>query len=135
MMDYQIKSETNYLLPQTVYRQALYAVKDLERLKRKLFYLRETAGSLKGIDPSDTPVSVSDVSDITGNIATEISLTENRIAAIEGAFLKLPEKYREGIEDKLVRDVPYNLSKHCINTWKKWQQILIYHVANELKLL
>ena len=39
MNDYQLKKGNSYLLPQTVYRQALYAVKDLTRLKRKLLYL------------------------------------------------------------------------------------------------
>ncbi|MCR4708706.1 MAG: hypothetical protein K5653_00440 [Clostridiales bacterium] len=135
MLDYQFKKENTYVLPQSVYRQALYAVKDLTRLKRKLFYLREEARSIKSLDPSETLVSGGTVSDLTGNIATEINLTETRIAAIEKAFNKLPEKYRTGVREKLVHDVPYDESAHCINTWKKWQQILIYHVACELNIL
>ncbi|MBR5047375.1 MAG: hypothetical protein IKX76_03980, partial [Eubacterium sp.] len=90
MQDYQFKKDNTYLLPQAVYRQALYAVKDLTRLRRKLFYLREEARSIKSLDPSETLVSGGTVSDLTGNIATEITLTETRIAAIEKAFNKLP---------------------------------------------
>ena len=135
MKDYQFKRDNTYVLPQAVYRQALYAVKDLTRLRRKLFYLKEEAGSVKCLDPSVGLVSGGTISDLTGNLATEIGLTEQRIRSIEDAFIKLPEKYRTGVEDKLVYDVPYDESAHCINTWKKWQQILIFHVAANLKLL
>ncbi|MBR6473111.1 MAG: hypothetical protein IKS99_05240 [Firmicutes bacterium] len=135
MKDYQRTKENSYLLPQAVYRQALYAVKDLIRLKRKLFYLREISDDLKVSDPSEIMMKGGAVSDVTGNIATEISLTEDRIMAIERAFRKLPEKYREGIIDKLIYDVPYDEGLHCINTWKKWQQVLIYYVAVNLNLL
>ncbi len=135
MKDYQKTKDNIYLLPQTVYRQALYAIKDLDRLRGKLFYLEEVSSSLKSIDPSELFFCGGSVSDVTGDLASEMAQTETRIRAIEKAFRKIPEKYRRGIEDKLIYDVPYDESQHCINTWKKWQQVLIYHVATNLQIL
>ena len=53
---------------------------------------------------------------------------------MEDAFMTIPFEYRDGIEDKLVYDVPYDMG-HSINTWKKWQQILIYRVAENLRII
>ena len=41
MKDYQVKSLTSCKLPETVYRQALWAVKDLPRMKERLLELEE----------------------------------------------------------------------------------------------
>ncbi len=134
MNDYQLRKEKDFLLPQTVYRQALYAVKDLDRLRRKLYFLKEEITTIKSPDPSEIHVSGGMISDATGALASELTATEKRIIAIESAFLHIPEKYREGIEDKLVYDVPYD-DCHCINTWKKWQQVYLYYVAMNLGIL
>jgi hypothetical protein len=75
------------------------------------------------------------ISDITGNRASEITLTESRIRAIESAFNEVPDKYRNGLRDKLLSDVPASKLGYSVNTWKKWQQVLLYHVAVNLKLL
>lgn len=135
MNDYQLKREKTYLLPQTVYRQALYAVKDLERLKKKLLYMEEDAAGISSSDPSVIMSRGGAVSDITGNRASEMALTESRIEAIETAFERVPPKYRNGLKDKLIYDIPINKLGYSVNTWKKWQQVLLYHVAVNLKIL
>ena len=134
MNDYQLRKEKDFLLPQTVYRQALYAVKDLDRLRRKLLFLNEESGCIRTPDPSEVHVTGGSISDLTGDLASELINTKTRIDAIEKAFIRVPEKYREGIRDKLVYDVPYD-GCHCINTWKKWQQVLLYYVAVNLEIL
>lgn len=134
MNDYQQKRAKDFVLPQTVYRQALYAIKDLDRLEKKLFYLRCMDG-VKGRDPTRLPDPTGLVSDVTGAKASEIVSTEARIRAIEEAFEKVPEKYRSGLKDKLIHDVPYSRLGYSINTWKKWQQILIYYAAVNLNIL
>lgn len=135
MNDYQQRKERSYVLPQTVYRQALYAIKDLVRLRTKLIFLEDEVLNLKGVDPSMVRIQAGAVSDVTGNKAAEIASTAARIKAIETAFENIPDKYRPGLEEKLLYDVPYNNLGYCLNTWKKWQQVLIYHVAMNLKLL
>ena len=135
MNDYQLRREKNYLLPQTVYRQALYAVKDLIRLRKKLSYLNDDVNSIASRDPSYIISGGGAVSDLTGNRASEIALTEARIRAIEEAFLNVPEKYRAGLKDKLIYDVPCGNLGYSVNTWKKWQQVLLFHVAQNLRIL
>ncbi len=135
MSDYQLKREKTYLLPQAVYRQALYAVKDLTRLKKKLLYLEYDASNIMTADPASLLSKGGSVSDMTGNRAAELALTETRIRAIESAFEKVPDKYRNGLKDKIIHDVPAARLGYSVNTWKKWQQVLLYHVAQNLKLL
>lgn len=135
MNDYQLKKGNSYLLPQTVYRQALYAVKDLNRLKKKLLYLEYDISGTMPNDPASIMSRGGGVSDITGNVASEIALTKSRIGAIESAFASVPDKYRRGLKDKLLNDVPSGNLGYSVNTWKKWQQVLLYHVAVNLKLL
>ena len=134
MNDFQQLKDRNFVLPQTVYRQALYAIKDLDRLRKKLEYLRSEAYDIKGRDPNDIVGQSGYVSDRMADKAVEIASTQARIKAIEDAFQTIPFEYRDGIEDKLVYDVPYDL-RHSINTWKKYQQRLIFRVAVNLRII
>lgn len=74
------------------------------------------------------------VCDVTGNRAAQIANLSWRIDAIVNALNALPEKYREGIERKMVYDVPYSDDYHP-NTWKRWQQVFLYNVAVNLSIL
>ncbi|MEE3382985.1 MAG: hypothetical protein VZR08_03360 [Anaerovoracaceae bacterium] len=134
MNDFQQLKDRNFVLPQTVYRQALYAIKDLDRLRKKLEYLRSEAYDIKGRDTNDIVGQSGYVSDRMADKAVEIASTQARIKAIEDAFQTIPFEYRDGIEDKLVYDVPYDLG-HSINTWKKYQQRLIFRVAVNLRII
>lgn len=135
MKDYQQKRMKSYVMPQTVYRQALWAVKDLERLRNKLAEMKQDAYVLDGFDltmPSSGRGGR--VCDVTGSKAVEIANLVRRIEAIELAFMTLPQEYRRGIEEKLVYGRPYDQWAHS-NTWKHWQQVFLYHVAVNLQLL
>lgn len=136
MKDYQAKRLKDYVLPQPVYRQALWAVKDLERLKGRLRELKADAYALGSYDMSMPALGYGTgrVCDVTGSKAVAIAHLSRRIDAIEDAFMTVPAKYRGGVEDKLIRDVPYDEEFASINTWKKWQQIFLYHVAHNLQI-
>ncbi len=134
MKDYQQKRMKSYVLPEAVYRQALWAVKDLARLKARLEVLEEE------VDQVCTPVldeltgsGSGKVCDMTGRRAGELANLSLRIAAIETAALELPEKYRDGVINKLAYGVPYGDEYHP-NTWKHWQQVYLYQVAMRLQL-
>ena len=136
MNDYQQKKLKDYVLPQPVYRQALWAVKDLERLKLRLRELRADAYVLGGYDVSLPSVSFGTgrVYDATASKAVKIAHMSRRIEAIESAFLEVPERYREGIFARLTRDEPYDEEAAHINSWRRWQQIVLYHVALNLQI-
>ena len=136
MKDNQQKRKKNHVLPQPVYRQALWAVKDLLRMKRRLSELRSEAYAVGGRDFLKPCAGYGSgfVCDVTGNRAAQIANLSWRIDAIVNALNALPEKYREGIERKMVYDVPYSDDYHP-NTWKRWQQVFLYNVAVNLSIL
>ena len=135
MGEYQVKRLKPYLLPETVYRQALWAVKDLGRLKEARRRALMHIGDVPGADFSEGRVCErgSLARDLTGRQAQAAAMLSMKIEAIESALEMIPEKYRRGIILKLAKGVPYDDSFH-INTWKKWQQIYIFYVAKNLGL-
>lgn len=136
MKDYQQRRMKNHVLPQPVYRQALWAVKDLARLRERLEELKQEAyvlGERKMMEYGGGYGS-GHVSDVTAGKAVEIANISWRIDAIVNALDAVPEKYRRGIEEKLIYNVPYSDEYHS-NTWKKWQQVYLYNVAENLYIL
>lgn len=132
MKEYQLKRVKSYLLPEAVYRQALWAVKDLNRMKERRSFLND---SIENLSSSSTVSTIrgSQYSDRVGKEAAEIANLSFRIDAIEQALTEIPEVYRSGILNKLAFGIPYGDMFHT-NTWKKWQQVYLYHVAVSLNL-
>ena len=133
MEHYQQKRMKSFLLPEAVYRQALWAVKDVPRMKQELLDSQEKQGSLPSHSLEATRVSEcpTGIISITERRAVKTASLSMKIDSIEAALQKIPEKYRNGIKDKLMYGVPYS-DQHHSNTWKKWQQIFIYYVAENL---
>ncbi|MBR3705818.1 MAG: hypothetical protein IKM19_02505 [Firmicutes bacterium] len=136
MNDYQQKKLKSYVMPQPVYRQALWAVKDLDRLKIRLKELKADAYVLGGYDMTMPAAGYGTgrVCDSTGSKAVEIAHLSRRIEAIENALMQVPERYREGIMARMTQDDPYNEETAHINSWRRWQQVFLYYVAHNLKI-
>ena len=132
--EYQLKRMKNYVLPETVYRQALWAVKDLNRLKEELNKAVENVDNIHSPNFFNESIGSGYYSDITAKKADKLIALTNRIESIEAALFSIPEKYREGIKQKLVDGKSYGDEFHP-NTWKKWQQVYIYNVAKNLGLI
>ena len=135
MENYQQKRLKAFLLPEPVYRQALWAVKDVPRMKKVLQEAIEREGSLPNQDFSTmrTYEGTTQSTSITERRAMQIVNLSMKIDAIESALTKIPEKYRDGIRNKLMDGIPYGDQCHS-NTWKKWQQMYIFYVAKNLGL-
>ncbi len=129
------KDPKRFVIPQTVYRQAYWALRDLGRMKEELARLEDERDLIASGEKilSNFDFGTSFVSDNTGNRAVKIANLSSRILAIEAAFYEIPEKYRLGLWDKNVENIDYPGPTH-LNTWKKWQQVLIYYVAKNLQL-
>ena len=132
--EYQLKKMKNYVLPETVYRQALWAVKDLNRLREELNNAIENVDNIHSPNFFNESIGTGFYSDITAKKADKLITLTNRIESIEAALFSIPEKYREGIKQKLVDGKSYGDEFHP-NTWKKWQQVYIYNVAKNLGLI
>lgn len=134
MKDYQLKSIKSCRLPETVYRQALWAVKDLPRMKEKLMELEEMADCVPSAYMDIPRKSAGTVSDQTARLAGQMAHLSLRIQRIEGSLEAVPVPYRDGILGKLAYGIPYSDRFHS-NTWKRWQQVYLYQVAVSLQLL
>ena len=135
MKDYQLKSIKSCRLPETVYRQALWAVKDLPRMKEKLMEMEESLDCLPSAY-SGTPGrrgGSTVIGDQTARTASQMASLAMRIQQIEKSLDAVPEAYRDGILGKLAYGVPYSDQFH-MNTWKRWQQVFLYQVAVNLQL-
>ena len=122
-------------LPDTVYWQALWAARDLPRLHEKLTEMEEACDALYAADPSRQRVMQSGcIHDVTGRKAAELAQLSQRVQAMEEAFGTTPDKYQQGIRDYLCLGVPYPETFHR-NTWKRWQKIVVYQLALNLKIL
>ena len=132
--EYQLKKMKNYVLPETVYRQALWAVKDLNRLREELNKAIENVDNIHSPNFFNESIGTGFYSDITAKKADKLITLTNRIESIEAALFSIPEKYREGIKQKLVDGKSYGDEFHP-NTWKKWQQVYISNVAKNLGLI
>lgn len=135
MKDYQQKKLKRYLMPEPIYRQAYWALRDLKRMKEELDRLMEERDCVVSgqTSVSNFTSGTGEIRDITANRAIKIAQLSGRILAIETAFDEIPEKYREGLWHKNVENGYFGDEAH-LNTWKKWQQVLIYNVAKNLQI-
>lgn len=130
MKDYQQKRMKEFVLPETVYRQALWAAKDLPRMKNRVKELQEKLDAVSSQIVRESR-TIGAYSDRTGNMAADMASLSSRIKAIEEALASVPEKYRRGIENKLFKGLDFGDDYHP-NTWRKWQQVYLYNVAVNL---
>lgn len=135
MKDYQQKRMKSYLMPEPVYRQAYWALRDLLRMKEELEKLMEERDLIisGNMSVSNFSSGTGKVCDSTANRAIKIAQLSSRILAIETAFDEIPEKYRRGLWQKNVENGGFGDEAH-LNTWKKWQQVLVYNVAKNLQI-
>ena len=132
--EYQSKKLKEYVLPETVYRQALWAVKDVARLKEELNKAIENLDNIHSPNFFNESIGKGIYSDTTAKKADRLITITNRIDSIEAALFSVPEKYRQGLRSKLMEGGSFGDQFHP-NTWKKWQQVYIYHVAKNLGLI
>ena len=132
--EYQARRMKDYVLPEAVYRQALWATKDLNRLKDELNKTMEDVDAVSSHSLINESMGQGLYSDITAKKAERLVILSSRIDSIESALFYIPERYRNGISRKLHEGSDFGDEFHP-NTWKKWQQVYIYHVAKNLGLI
>ncbi len=123
-----------FVLPDAVYYQSVWAVRDLYRMKNRIIELDEEISSGKC-----PPGVVSDVTKgypfhkPTEKAAVEKMLLENRVDAIDGALRTVPEIYRSPVMESIInrKNPTGSLSK----IWKIWKQRFLFNVAKNLSLI
>ena len=86
MKEYQQKRMKEFVMPETVYRQALWAAKDLPRMKKRIEEMTEKINAIS-IQTVRESRATGAYSDRTGNMASELAGLTVRKEAIESACL------------------------------------------------
>ena len=130
--EWQQTKYKEYVMPDAVYYQSVWAVRDLERMEYRLAELEqeERAGGR------------SSVSDRTSNFvlyrpteekAVERAVLRERIRGIHAALSMVPEEYRSFILSNLILK---NTGKAFPNKlWRYWKQRFLYTVAKNLSMM
>ncbi len=131
MRDYQCKKMKEYLMPEAVYRQALWAARDIRRLTDKLSEVQDRLGETVPSGSGYPSAGKIFGNDPTYDQAKEILNLSFRIESIERAFNTVPEDFRAGIRRKFMYGDEYSI-EYEETIWKRWQQVFLYNVAVNL---
>lgn len=122
-----------YLLPDTVYYQSIWAVRDLNRMEARLEQLQQ-----EEVQPCGSSIVRDSTDGPAGRYSADARMAEMavlnmRISAIRSALSAVPEEYRSFILSNLIlrtsgRAYPNKL-------WKYWKQRFLYTVAKNLKMI
>lgn len=121
-----------YVMPDPVYYQSLWAVRDLERMEVRLEELkREKKACSSSLICEGKNTSL--VSRPTENHALEMAILEERINAIRDALTIVPESYRAFVLSNIIfktsgKGYPNKL-------WRVWKQRFLYQVAKNLSIM
>lgn len=128
MREYQPKKDGPYRLPKAVYYQALYAVRDYDRLRREYDDILHASASLSDGQPRGTGIG-----DPTERKVERLLQLGDRITAIERALAMLPEEYRKGVLNSIRYQSPYPYIAGR-ETWGKQRRRFLFFVAQNLGL-
>lgn len=134
MREWQQTRQREYVMPDAVYYQSIWAVRDLKRMEHRLDELEA--------EPRDEVSRSFYVSDgkrpyqgdsTTERRAIEKVILESRVRAIREALSVVPENYREAV----LLNVAEKKSNYGYTTkiWKLWKQRFLFQVAKNLSLM
>lgn len=123
---YQPKKNNPYILPNEVYIQVIYLVRDYERLKEEY---HEIVG--QSPEPSDGQPRGSNLTDPTAKGGMLLATIANKLEAVEQSYIAVPEEYREGIMQNIVSYIPYPDTAHR-NTWSRQKCKFLYNIAKKM---
>ena len=132
--EWQQRRLKDFVLPDAVYYQTVWAVRDLERMENRIKDLdREIRAGHTGSSIVCEGKRNYSVMRPTENRAIEKAMLESRVKAIRSALNLVPEAYRGFIMDNIVRRK--NTQGYANKIWRVWKQRFLYQVARNLSLI
>lgn len=122
-------------MPDAVYYQCVWAVRDLYRMEEQLEILKHEISD----GAVHTTSVVSDVKDDyevrnpTEDKVMQKAALERRIKAINDAINSVPLAYRQFILDNIILQKAYKCFPNKF--WRIWKQRFLYNVARNLRLI
>lgn len=129
MRDYIPKREFPYKLPRNVYYQALYAVRDYDRLSSEYQELLHASAGNDGQSRGSTP------GDPVGKIAARRAELSDKLTAIDRALCEIPKEYRQGVANNVRYEAGYPMDMACMDTWSRYRRKFLYYVAKYRRFL
>ena len=135
MREWQQTKFKELVMPDAVYYQTIWAVRDLKRMEEEL---REIENDINtGSVPSTSIVSdgnrMYSVSRPTEFKAVQKVQLEKRVEAIRGALETVPLAYRQFILDNITKQKSYECFPNKL--WRIWKQRFLFNVAKNLELM
>ena len=128
--EWQQTRMSEYVMPNAVYYQSIWAVRDFERMEERLKELNRE--SFKG-DGSILREPKSGYKESrTERRALEAVILSERVDGIKKSLADIPERYRLCILNNVVYNEPV---KYPGKLWKLWKQKFLYGVAINLSLM
>ena len=132
--EWQQRRLKEYVLPDAVYYQTVWAVRDLERMEKRI---KELDREIRAGHNSNSIVCEGkrnySVMRPTESRAVEKVLLEGRVKAIRNALNMVPESYRGFIMDNIVYRT--KAKGYASKIWRIWKQRFLYQVARNLSLI
>ncbi len=130
--EWQQTKMKEYLMPDAVYYQCIWAVRDLDRMEKRARELKQTFRSEKSSMLCESKVCY-DISKPTERDAVELIILEERIEAIKAALSIVPDKYKRYVMSNVV--MKNNGTTFPDRVWRVWKQKFLYTVAKNLSLM
>ena len=130
--EWQQTKLTNYVMPNTVYYQCVWAVRDLERMENRLQEL-EYNNSQKSSDMVMESGNIYSGYRDMDDSAIEMAILRERIDGIRSALGEIPERYRETVLNNINQREVVSLEPK--KRWRLWKQKFLFCVARNLSLM
>ena len=133
--EWQQTRNKEIVMPDAVYYQTLWAVRDLRRMEGRLAVLKQEieSGPVQAAGVvSDRKGGYSDKRP-TEDLAVEKAMLEARVQAIHNALQGIPIVYRGYILDNII--LHRQQSSFPNKVWKMWKQRFLFDVAKNLSLI
>ena len=131
--EWQMTQLTEYVMPNAVYYQTLWAVRDLERMENRLDDLLNDRQDIKAGMVNESSKKYSGKRSRVENRAMETAILQERIDGIHQALVLVPPEYRDTILDNIV--LKESFSEKNDKRWKLWKQKFLYTVAHNLSIM
>lgn len=129
MRDYQREKNNMHRLPNAVYKQALWQIRDYYRMKEELQDILDESPS-----PPDGMPHGSGIGKPVEAVVIRREKYADKVRAIEKALDLVPEEYQAGVWKAVQFSAPYPDDAHR-NTYGIWKARFVYAVADYLGIV
>ena len=122
-----------FVMPDAVYYQSIWAVRDLERMEARFAELEEAENLIGGKSILSDRTNNFVLYRPTENFALEKAVLKSRIEGIRDALETVPPEFRSFILSNLIFKT--SGKNYPDKNWRYWKQRFLYAVAKNLSMI